>query len=106
MPLHDYDRFGRCIGKRRFNTGLLPPNTASPIATSSPGRDKPEHVNASLSYHNAWTEPLNGTLKSEMLQGGCFLDHKDARTEIFAYVESYYNSRKTFRAGLSNSGAV
>jgi transposase InsO family protein len=26
-----------------------------------------------------------------MLQGGCFIDSNDARTEIFDYVNSYYN---------------
>lgn len=45
-------------------------------------------------YHNAWTESFIGTLKAEMLQGGCFLDGSDARTEIFAYIESYYNTQR------------
>lgn len=49
-------------------------------------------------YHNAWTESFMGTLKSEMLQGGCFLDDKDARTEIFAYIESYYNTHRKHSA--------
>jgi transposase InsO family protein len=49
-------------------------------------------------YHNAWTESFMGTLKSEMLQGGCFLDHDDARTEIFAYIESYYNTHRKHSA--------
>lgn len=43
-------------------------------------------------YQNPWTESFMGTLKSEMLQGGCFLDHDDAQTEIFAYIKSYYNT--------------
>lgn len=34
-------------------------------------------------YHNAWTESFLGTLKHEMLQGGCFDSPADARTEIF-----------------------
>lgn len=42
-------------------------------------------------YHNAWTESFMGTLKAEMLDGGCFIDAGDARTEIFAYIDSYYN---------------
>ena len=29
-----------------------------------------------------------------MLQGGCFLDGNDARTELFAYIESYYNTHR------------
>jgi putative transposase len=45
-------------------------------------------------YHNAWTESFMGTLKAEMLQGGTFIDAGDARTEIFAYIEAYYNTRR------------
>lgn len=45
-------------------------------------------------YHNAWTESFMGTLKKEMLQGGCFIAAADARTEIFAYIEAYYNTRR------------
>jgi putative transposase len=45
-------------------------------------------------YHNAWTESFMGTLKKEMLQGGCFINAADARTEIFAYIEAYYNTRR------------
>lgn len=45
-------------------------------------------------YHNSWTESFIGTLKAEMLQGGCFLDRNDARTELFAYIESYYNTHR------------
>lgn len=45
-------------------------------------------------YHNAWTESFVGTLKKEMLQGGSFLSQKDAHTEIFAYIESYYNTQR------------
>ena len=43
-------------------------------------------------YHNAWTESFIGTLKSEMLQGGRFIDPSDAQTELFAYIHSYYNT--------------
>ena len=45
-------------------------------------------------YHNAWTESFIGTLKTEMLQDGCFLDGADARTEIFAFIEGYYNTQR------------
>jgi putative transposase len=45
-------------------------------------------------YHNAWTESFMGTLKAEMLQGGTFINAHDARTEIFAYIEAYYNTRR------------
>lgn len=45
-------------------------------------------------YHNAWTESFIGTLKAEMLQDGCFINESDARTELFAYIESYYNTHR------------
>lgn len=49
-------------------------------------------------YHNAWTESFIGTLKSEMLQGGNFIDSNDARTEIFDYIDSYYNHHRKHSA--------
>jgi len=49
-------------------------------------------------YHNAWTESFMGTLKGEMLQGGCFADEHDARTEIFSFIEGYYNTRRKHSA--------
>lgn len=45
-------------------------------------------------YDNAWTESFIGTLKHEMLQGGCFENADDARTEIFEYIEGYYNTHR------------
>ena len=49
-------------------------------------------------YHNAWTESFMGTLKSEMLQYGSFLNEIDARTEIFDYFDSYYNHHRKHSA--------
>ncbi len=45
-------------------------------------------------YDNAWSESFMGTLKREMLQGGCFADSTDARLEIFEYIEGYYNNQR------------
>jgi putative transposase len=45
-------------------------------------------------YDNAWTESFIGTLKHEMLQDGCFENAGDARTEIFEYIEGYYNTHR------------
>jgi putative transposase len=45
-------------------------------------------------YDNAWTESFIGTLKNEMLQGGCFDTQEDARTELFEYIEGYYNTHR------------
>jgi putative transposase len=49
-------------------------------------------------YHNAWTESFIGTLKLEMLQGGCFQNADDARMEIFEFIEGYYNTRRKHSA--------
>jgi transposase InsO family protein len=45
-------------------------------------------------YDNAWTESFIGTLKHEMLQGGCFENETDARIELFEYIEGYYNTHR------------
>jgi transposase InsO family protein len=53
-------------------------------------------------YDNAWTESFIGTLKSEMLQNGCFRDPNHARREIFQYIDGYYNiHRKHSSIGYS-----
>jgi transposase InsO family protein len=49
-------------------------------------------------YHNAWTESFIGTLKHEMLQNGCFETFADAKTEIFNYIEAYYNTHRKHSA--------
>jgi transposase InsO family protein len=49
-------------------------------------------------YENAWTESFIGTLKHEMLQGGCFDNASDARTEIFEYIDGYYNTHRKHSA--------
>jgi putative transposase len=49
-------------------------------------------------YDNAWTESFIGTFKHEMLQGGCFENADDARTEIFEYIEGYYNTHRKHSA--------
>lgn len=49
-------------------------------------------------YDNAWSESFIGTLKREMLQGGCFEDATDARLELFDYIEGYYNQARKHSA--------
>ena len=44
-------------------------------------------------YRNAWTESFMGTLK-KMLGDGSFENATDARRELFAYIESYYNTHR------------
>ena len=45
-------------------------------------------------YDNAWTESMIGTLKTEMVRGGIFASEQDAHTELFAYLEGYYNTQR------------
>jgi putative transposase len=45
-------------------------------------------------YHNAWSESVIGTLKAEMLRGGHFMTLADARLEISAYIDGYYNTQR------------
>lgn len=42
-------------------------------------------------YDNAQAESLWGRLKIELLEGGTFPDLETARSEIFSYIEGYYN---------------
>jgi transposase InsO family protein len=42
-------------------------------------------------YDNAFAESFWSRFKAEVLEGGAFLDIEDARTEIFDYIEVYYN---------------
>jgi putative transposase len=49
-------------------------------------------------YHNAWSESFMGTLKAEMLQDGRFIDATDARRELFAYIDGYYNTQRMHSA--------
>lgn len=45
-------------------------------------------------YDNSWTESFMGTLKREMLGEGCFEGIADAKTALFEYIESYYNTKR------------
>ena len=42
-------------------------------------------------YDNAFAESFWSRFKAEVLEGGAFLNVADARTEIFDYIEMYYN---------------
>jgi putative transposase len=49
-------------------------------------------------YDNAFAESYFSRLKAELLQGGIFGSLEDARTEIFEYIEMYYNTRRRHSA--------
>ena len=50
-------------------------------------------------YDNAMAESLFSRFKAELMDKGAFLTHKDAYTEIFEYIEVYYN-RKRRHSGI------
>lgn len=52
---------------------------------------KPSMSRADDPYDNAFAESFWSRFKAEVLEGGAFLDVDDARTEIFEYIEMYYN---------------
>ena len=45
-------------------------------------------------YDNAMGESFFSRSKAEMMQNGAFLNFKDAYTEIFEYIEIYYNKNR------------
>lgn len=45
-------------------------------------------------YDNAFSESLFARFKCELLEGGAFSHLDDARSEIFDYIESYYNRKR------------
>ena len=73
---------GSQYGSTLFRLALA----AAGLLQSMSGRANP--------YDNAWTESFIGTLKHEMLQGGVFQDATDARTELFDYIDGYYNTHR------------
>jgi putative transposase len=54
-------------------------------------RIRPSMSRADDPYDNAFAESFWSRLKAELLEGGAFLSVDDARTEIFDYIELYYN---------------
>lgn len=54
-------------------------------------------------YDNAFMESFFSRLKAEMLGDGRFLSIEDARTEIFEYIEMYYNTQRLHSALGYNS---
>jgi putative transposase len=50
-------------------------------------------------YDNAMGESLFSRFKAEVLQKGAFLTFEDAYTEVFDYIEVYYN-RKRRHSGI------
>lgn len=49
-------------------------------------------------YDNAFMEALFSRFKAELLEGGAFQNREDAYTEIFEYMEMYYNTKRKHSA--------
>ncbi len=77
MVLHS-DRGGQYAG-RRFRYAL----GRHQLRQSMSRADDP--------YDNAFMESFFSRFKAELLQGGVFDSVEDARTEVFEYIEMYYN---------------
>lgn len=45
-------------------------------------------------YENAHAESFWSRLKAELLENGAFQTLEDAHTEIFDYIEGYYNTKR------------
>ena len=52
---------------------------------------RPSMSQAGNAYDNAFAESLWSRLKAELLESGIILSVADARTEIFDYIDVYYN---------------
>ena len=49
-------------------------------------------------YDNAFMESCFSRFKAELLEDGAFENKVDAQTEIFEYIEMYYNTRRRHSA--------
>lgn len=49
---------------------------------------------ADNAYDNAFMESCFGRFKTELLEGGAFDSRADAQTEIFEFIEMYYNTKR------------
>jgi transposase InsO family protein len=95
------DAMKQAIASRRHTTGLIFHSDRGSQYGSRAFRDvlRLTEMRQSMSaranpYHNAWTESFMGTLKAEMLQNGRFINATDARAEIFAFIDGYYNTQR------------
>ena len=56
---------------------------------------------------NAQAESFFSRFKAELIEGGAFADLEEARSEIFTYIEGYYNlGQITFEFGEQNSDRI
>jgi transposase InsO family protein len=56
-------------------------------------------------YDNAQAESFFSRFKTELIEGGAFADLEEARSEIFTYIEGYYN-RVRLHSGLGYKSPI
>jgi putative transposase len=56
-------------------------------------------------YDNAQAESFFSRFKAELIEGGAFADLEEARSEIFTYIEGYYN-RVRLHSSLGNLSPI
>jgi transposase InsO family protein len=56
-------------------------------------------------YDNAQAESFFARFKTELIEGGAFENMEQARSEIFSYIEGYYN-RVRLHSGLGNKSPL
>jgi len=95
------EAFSQAIGSRKDVNGVIFHSDRGSQYGSGKFRKLLNKVKARQSmsrranpYDNAWTESFIGTLKNEMLQNGMFINESDARIELFAYIDAYYNTHR------------
>jgi len=91
--------FRRALGQRKITKGLIVHSDRGGQYAGNAFRKMihDKHLLQSMSradnpYDNAFMESCFSRFKAELLQDGIFETIEDARTEIFEYIEMYYNT--------------
>lgn len=91
----------KAIGNRRIKDGLIIHTDRGGQYAGNDFREllKKHGLLQSMSdadnpYDNAHMESFFSRFKAEMLEGGAFMDAEDSRTEIFEFIEMYYNQQR------------
>ena len=58
-----------------------------------------------IACDNAQSESFFSRFKAELIEGGAFADLEEARSEIFTYIEGYYN-RVRLHSSLGNETPI
>jgi len=95
------DSLNKAIGNRRIGEGLiLHTDRGGQYAGNDFRKLLDKHkMQQSMSgadnpYDNAHMESFFSWFKAEMLEGGAFQNAEDSRTEIFEFIEMYYNHQR------------